>query len=892
MKKRGSKRMICVFFMLAFFLLGKNSFSQTTIVGVVKDSIHPLYSVSVVLEDKLEKSIAAYTYSDDKGNYTLKTSKVGTFTLLFTSLGYQQKVVSITIKEGQKEMNVNVVLKEKSISLDQVIIKAELPTIIIKDTIRFKTKYFAKGTEQTVEDLLKAIPGLHIGTYGKIMVGNREIEKLMIDGDDFFEKGYRILSKNMPAYSIEEVEILKRYSNNRLLKGIEKSDKVAVNLKLSEKAKRIWFGTIKTGSNLKKQHELRGNLMNFGKKNKFFFLANLNTIGKDATGDIKDLISPFRFDEPASVGDDEKLSNLLDMSATSLNFKKSRTNFNNAKLASLNAIFNPTKKIKIKTLSFFNWDENDFFRNSVDHTTINGIRFTNTEDFQFTNKKRIGFGKLDFSYNISKTKMLESTTKYNDGTEKGLSDLVFNNVLARQELRSRNVLFDQKTTYTNRFKDKKVLLLTGRFIDEKAPQTYTNNQFLYPGLFPGFTEATNVQQQSKNQMQFIGFTAHLLDRKTTGNLLEVKLGNTFRKDKLSTSFTLFKDAEILKTPNEYQNNTEYQNNNVFLKSKYRHALKNGGITVKLGFHQLFNQLKFEDFSENKHPFYINPSIGFDWEINSKNKITSFYSYTTTNAKVLDVSNKYVLTGFRSFAKGTGRFNQLNASSLFLNYELRAWNSQFFADTYISYTKNFDFFSNNILINQNFTQAEKIVIKNQDFLNVNSSLSYQFKSVMIPTIKLEMGYLKFDYKNITNSTVLQEVTSNNYNYGVQLYSRFNTFTYYIGTKWTTNKIATSAVTNSYTNNEGFLDLSFVFSDNFYLEIQSEYYNFGNLNTTYYFLDFDAEYKLPKTKFTIGVTGKNLFNNERFKTFSISDIGTSTTEYRLLPRFVLLKMEYRF
>ena len=425
MKKRGSKRMICVFFMLAFFLLGKNSFSQTTIVGVVKDSIHPLYSVSVVLEDKLEKSIAAYTYSDDKGNYTLKTSKVGTFTLLFTSLGYQQKVVSITIKEGQKEMNVNVVLKEKSITeYNGCMLSLTTPTIIIKDTIRFKTKYFAKGTEQTVEDLLKAIPGLHIGTYGKIMVGNREIEKLMIDGDDFFEKGYRILSKNMPAYSIEEVEILKRYSNNRLLKGIEKSDKVAVNLKLSEKAKRIWFGTIKTGSNLKKQHELRGNLMNFGKKNKFFFLANLNTIGKDATGDIKDLISPFRFDEPASVGDDEKLSNLLDMSATSLNFKKSRTNFNNAKLASLNAIFNPTEKIKIKTLSFFNWDENDFFRNSVDHTTINGIRFTNTEDFQFTNKKRIGFGKLDFSYNISKTKMLESTTKYNDGTEKGLSALV------------------------------------------------------------------------------------------------------------------------------------------------------------------------------------------------------------------------------------------------------------------------------------------------------------------------------------------------------------------------------------------------------------------------------------------------------------------------------------
>tara|TARA_B110001469_G_scaffold24932_1_gene25633 strand:- start:1995 stop:2174 length:180 start_codon:yes stop_codon:yes gene_type:complete len=59
-----------------------------------------------------------------------------------------------------------------------------------------------------------------------------------------------------------------------------------------------------------------------------------------------------------------------------------------------------------------------------------------------------------------------------------------------------------------------------------------------------------------------------------------------------------------------------------------------------------------------------------------------------------------------------------------------------------------------------------------------------------------------------------------------------------------------------------------------------------------LDFDARYKLLKNKLTLGLTGKNLFNTERFRNFSISDIGTSTTEYRLLERYVLLKLEYRF
>ena len=122
-----------------------------------------------------------------------------------------------------------------------------------------------------------------------------------------------------------------------------------------------------------------------------------------------------------------------------------------------------------------------------------------------------------------------------------------------------------------------------------------------------------------------------------------------------------------------------------------------------------------------------------------------------------------------------------------------------------------------------------------------------------------------------------------------------FNYHIGTKWTTNEIEASAINNSFTDNVSFLDLSFVFNDKFNMQFQTERYFFGNLdeeNNTYYFLDFDVRYAIKKNKLTLAITGENLFNTETFRTFSISDISTSTTEYRLLERFVLLKMEYRF
>jgi len=94
---------------------------------------------------------------------------------------------------------------------------------------------------------------------------------------------------------------------------------------------------------------------------------------------------------------------------------------------------------------------------------------------------------------------------------------------------------------------------------------------------------------------------------------------------------------------------------------------------------------------------------------------------------------------------------------------------------------------------------------------------------------------------------------------------------------------------------FLDLSFVFSDQFNVQVQSERYFFGNLdkaNNNYYFLDVEAQYVVKENKLSFFLSANNLFNTKTFRNYSISDINVSKTAYRLLPSYVLLKLEYRF
>ena len=115
MGRRKEKTVTFVVFIFLLFFNQNLSYSQTKISGFVTNGNNSsLYSVSIILKDTLNNSILNYTFSNKEGKYTLKTNKTGKFNLTFSSLGFESKIIPIEIKEGQKEIIIDVVLKEKS----------------------------------------------------------------------------------------------------------------------------------------------------------------------------------------------------------------------------------------------------------------------------------------------------------------------------------------------------------------------------------------------------------------------------------------------------------------------------------------------------------------------------------------------------------------------------------------------------------------------------------------------------------------------------------------------------------------------------------------------------------------------------------------------------------
>lgn len=347
-------------------------------------------------------------------------------------------------------------------------------------------------------------------------------------------------------------------------------------------------------------------------------------------------------------------------------------------------------------------------------------------------------------------------------------------------------------------------------------------------------------------------------------------------------------------PNSYQNNLTYASNDLYLSIKHRFKFDKITLLAQTDTHQLFNQSKNSNITSNQNPFFIIPKIGLDYKINDKNKILTSYSYNTTNAGVLDVFSGFIQTGFRSFSKGLEDFNQLNSSSAILNYTYGSWGDKFFANTFILYSKNNSFISTNSIIAQNYSQTEKIIIKDRENLSISSSIDRYFKPIK-SNLKINFGGTKTNFKNIVNNSNLREVKNFNADYGFELRSGFRgSFNYHIGSKWNFNQVKTN-IKNNFTNNMSFLDVSFMINEKFNFQVQTERYFFGNLknaNNTYYFIDLEARYVIKENKLTFFLSGNNLNDTEKFINYSISDINISQTEYVLMPRYVLLKMEYRF
>lgn len=280
------KKLFLFLFSITFFF---SAFAQqASIKGSVVDTIEKKqlqYSSILLIRSKdsiLVKSIRA----NAKGEFELKNLKAGEYNLLISYPKMADYVRDIRLTDSSKFNLGAIHMETKSFLLNEVIIRAQKQAISLKgDTITYQADSFAVKPNANVQDLLRRLPGIEVDKNGAIKAGGKEVNTLLVDGEEFFGDDPLLASKYLKANAVSEVQVYDKKTKAEELSGIKEGDakEKVMNIKLKENAKNGYLSTLDANSDLKHFKNIGGMAGVYKGKLKaavFGFNSNLNQDSK------------------------------------------------------------------------------------------------------------------------------------------------------------------------------------------------------------------------------------------------------------------------------------------------------------------------------------------------------------------------------------------------------------------------------------------------------------------------------------------------------------------------------------------------------------------------------------------------------------------------------------
>jgi Outer membrane protein beta-barrel family len=274
--------------LLCALLFAATAFSQTnTVSGSIQDAYEkkPVKNAVVALLTPKDSILYRFTRSGADGNFALKNVKPGKYILMTTHPLFGDLLDNIEVKENALQLG-TVALTSKSKLLQEVIVKSGNPIKIKGDTTIYTADSFKVSANANVEELLKKLPGIQVDKNGEIKAMGQKVEKVLVDGEEFFGDDPGMAVKNLRADAVKEVQVFDKKSEQAEFTGIDdgKTQKT-INLKLKEDKKKGYFGKVDAAAGPQQNidHRYNTNLMFSafkGKRKLSAFLLNGNT-GQD-----------------------------------------------------------------------------------------------------------------------------------------------------------------------------------------------------------------------------------------------------------------------------------------------------------------------------------------------------------------------------------------------------------------------------------------------------------------------------------------------------------------------------------------------------------------------------------------------------------------------------------
>ena len=221
---------------------------------------------TITLLKKKDSSLVSFTMTDSKGQFSLTGLSEGEYRLLLTHVNFYNSSYPVLISKQLHELDLGkLIMHDLAQVLAQVTVNAEAPPVtLIGDTIQYNAGSFKTPPNANVEQLLKNMPGLKVDKDGTITAQGQKVNRVLVDGKEFFGSDPKIATKNLPADGVDKVQAYDRLSDAAQLTGIDDGNsEKTLNLKLKKDKKKGLFGKASAGAGTEGRYEGKFNVNSF-----------------------------------------------------------------------------------------------------------------------------------------------------------------------------------------------------------------------------------------------------------------------------------------------------------------------------------------------------------------------------------------------------------------------------------------------------------------------------------------------------------------------------------------------------------------------------------------------------------------------------------------------------
>ncbi len=897
--------------------------------GTIKDSIgQPLELATVIAVEQSSGDTESYGITNYEGRFQLDLPVGNTYILRASFLGYQNQEKVITVPEDSENITEDFVLQEEANQLDGVEIVYEMPVTVKGDTIVYNADSFTTGDEKKLGEVLEKLPGVEVNDEGEIEVEGKAVQKVMVEGKDFFDGDSKLATKNIPADAVDKVEVLRNYNEVGQLRGVTNNqDNVAINIKLKEGKKKFWFGEVTAGGGVDADNDFRylvhPKLFYYSPDYSINIITDFNDIGEVpfTFRDYFNFTGGFRnFNQGGGTRFNIQQSDLGFAIAQNNRANEIETNF----LAG-NFSWTVNPKWSLSGFSILSDNRTNFVTNSIRQFINQGIsESTSDVDDQ---RNQLGMLKLSSIYKPNTNFQLDYDVlaKASKQTEAGALDSsvlgvidedkentpysINQNINAYYTLDDKNIFAgyvqhlyqDEDPFYNAILRD--TIPFRGVFTVPDPNDPFNPDADTFDPLQQADDYDVNQTKRVKTNKLDAKVDYYYVLNNTSN--LNFTLGTTLSSQKFNSGIFQILDNGNQNTFTDptFNNDVQYNFTDAFLGLHYK--VKTGQFIFTPGATLHNYSLKNEQLgtTERQNDWWLLPDLNIIWNIKKSESLRFNYAMTASYTDINNFAEAFVFNNYNSLFRG----NRLLENSIAHSYNLTYFSFNLFNYTNVSgslnYTKTIDGIKRNSFF-QGVTQISSVENIDSNFPDETFTAFGRFSKTIKKlqfnaggnlTYSISNNILQRPQQDGTIQEVIVESNSFTQNYNGSVRSNFREWpNFEVGYRLTVNNYDNGGFEQTFYTQQPYIELDVNFLKHFTLSGDWNFYDYRNRERTvennYSFMNATLYYQKGDSPWEFSVQGTNILNTQFINNDTFNDQFSTTNQYFVLPRILMFVVKY--